>query len=90
MDALKKLVEWRNQQLKVTRKNVRKLQKKLDLTEERCYQMGYDAALVKAHTLGFDHTQMIDATMGMTDLVGRVTPDEPLVVSSGEDEPLSD
>lgn len=90
VDTLRGRVDRRNQQLKTTRKSVRKLQKTLDLTEERCTQMGYDAAVLKAHQLGFDHVKMVDASLGMTDPVGRVQVDEPLVVSSGEDEPLSD
>lgn len=81
-------VSRRNEHLKASRKALRKSKKVLDLTEEKCYQMGYDDALLKAHSSGFDHTRLLDA--GMSDPVGRVDMDEPLVVSSGEDKSLSD
>lgn len=83
-------IEWRNTQLKQSRKSARKLHKQLLLTEERCYQMGFDDAVVKAHSLGFDHTQLLDTAMGMTDPVGREKSDDPEVISSGEDEPLDE
>ena len=86
-EALRRRVGRRNVSLKLTRKEKRKADKLLALTEERCYQMGYDDAVVKAHELGWDHAQLLDEGMG--DPVGRTEEDAVPEVSSGEDEDLS-
>lgn len=88
VDSLQTRVSRRNTQLRQSRKALRKGKKILDLTEERCYQMGYDDAILKANSFGLDHTLLLD--VGMADPVGRDIEDAPLVVSSGEDEELSE
>lgn len=49
--------------------------------------MGYDDVLRKANSLGIDHVPLLEK--GMSDPVGRVDVDEPLIVSSDEDEELA-
>lgn len=83
LTKLKTRVSRRNEQLNASKKALRKGMKILDLIEERCYQMGYDDTIRKAHSSGLDHTFLFDP--GMADPVVRVDADEPLVDSSGED-----
>lgn len=80
-------VAWRHDQLKVLRKDLRKPKKILILTEDRCYQFGFDEVVRNIHAQGWDHKLLLEE--GDSDPVSRVDPDEPLVVSSGEDEPSS-
>ena len=86
-EVLRRRVERRNQALKLSRKQERKTKKLLLLTEERCFQMGFDDAVVRAHDLGWDYKQLLDE--GASDPVGRADEDAIPVVSSGEDEDLS-
>lgn len=88
LTSLRTRVSRKNEQLKALRKALRKGKKILDLTEERCYQMGYYNAVHKAHSTGLDHILFLE--VGMSDPIGRVDVDKPLVISSGEDESLSD
>lgn len=60
----------------------------LERTEDRVFQMGYDFAIRKAHSSGLDHTLLLEE--GMSDPVGQEDVNEPLIVSSGEDEALLD
>lgn len=80
-------VDRQNAALKLTRKQKRKVDKLLALTEERCYQMGYDDTVIKAHGLGWQHKRLLDD--GMDDPVGQTEVDAPVTVSSGEDEEMS-
>lgn len=73
--------------MKAGRKAVRKSKKLLDLSEERCYQIGYDQAVRKAHEVGLQHTLVLEE--GDEDPVGREDVDEVTAVSSGEDEDLT-
>lgn len=74
--------------LSLREKELQKTNKKLLLTEERCFQMGYVEAVLKAHELGWDHKLLLNE--GMADPVGREEIYEPLVVSSDLDEELSE
>lgn len=88
VDVLRlRLNKW-NAQLKAARRASRKDKKLLELTEERCFQMGYDEAVRKAHALQWDHKLLLEE--GMEDPVGREDPEEAPVVSSDPDEDLSD
>lgn len=79
----------RNDQLKAARKAIQKSQKLPVLTEERCFQMGYDEAVIKAHDVGLDHNLLL--AEGELDPVAREGgQEEVLAISSGEDEDLSD
>lgn len=86
LDALKVKVGRRNDQLKATHKSLRKEVKKLQHTEDKVFQMGFDYAVWKAASSSLNHTFLLDE--GASDSVGRVDVDEPLVVSSVEDEDL--
>lgn len=79
----------RNDQLKASQKTIRKSKKLLDLNEERCYHMGFDDAVKKSHTQGFDHKLLMSE--GEVDHVGPDDgSDELPSVSFSEDEALSD
>lgn len=87
--ALQTRNQGRDDQLKAARKALRKSQKLLELTEDRCFAMGFEDAVLKAYAAGFDHKQLLDEDA--IDPVGREEiPDEVPVVSSGEDEAYSD
>lgn len=89
VDALRQCVGRRNSALKKSRKELRKTTMKLELTEERCFQMGYDEVVLKVHAQGWDHKAILDDDMD--DPVGREAVDGPLVVSScPDDEELSE
>lgn len=53
VDALHQRVSRRNSTLKNSQKELCKTVKKLELTEERCFQMGYDEAVLKVHAQGW-------------------------------------
>lgn len=73
-------------QMKASRKETRKLTKKLELTEERCFQFGYDHAVEKAHDLGWDHKLLLADYI--VDPVDREASEGPLEVSSDFNENL--
>ena len=85
---LKERVQKRTTALKLVQKEARKSKKLLLLTEDRCYQMGYDAAVVQANIEGFDYMKLLEE--GMDDPVVRAGDLDPIPdVSSGEDEAFS-
>ncbi|XP_074382049.1 uncharacterized protein LOC141723976 [Apium graveolens] len=87
MEKENRRISHRNVQMKRSRKELRKKQKQLDQTEERCFQFGADYVLEKAHGLKWDYKQLLDDSL--EDPIGRPTVEAP-PVSSGEDEKLSD
>lgn len=86
LETLKTRISRRNDQLKISRKTICKGKKMLERTGDKVFQMGYDEAIQMAHSSGLDHTLLLEE--GMSDPVGREDVDEPLIVSSGEDEEL--
>ncbi|KAK1362161.1 hypothetical protein POM88_046635 [Heracleum sosnowskyi] len=88
VDLLRARLTKRNLSLKASRKMARKETKLRLNAEERCYQMGHDEVVRRAAAMGLDHAALVEP--GFTDPVGRPDEDEPPVVSSGEDEELSD
>lgn len=89
MDALRQRVGQRNTSLKASRKELHKTIKKLERTEERYFQMGYDKVVLKMHAQGWDHKAILDEDKD--DPVGWEAANEPLVVfSDPEDGDLSE
>lgn len=87
--TLRARVQRRNDQLRTARKAVRKGQKQLELTEDRCFAMGFEDAVLKAHAADLDHKLILGE--GDIDPVGReAVPDEAPMVPSEEDEALSE
>ena len=79
----------RNEQLKSLRREARRARRLLEVTEDRCFQMGYDEAVSKASSVGLDYKLLLEE--GMSDPVTReAIVDEPPSVSSGADEDLSE
>ena len=76
-----------NASLKLARKQKWKVEKLLALTKERCYQMGYDDAVTKAHGLGWEYKLLLDEVMD--DPIDRTDANAPVIASSSEDEDLS-
>ncbi|KAK1399424.1 hypothetical protein POM88_009287 [Heracleum sosnowskyi] len=88
LDSLRARLTQRNLSLKASRKMARKETKLRLNAEERCYQMGHDEVVRRAAAMGLEHQALIEPDF--SDPVGRPDDDEPPVVSSGEDEDLSD
>ncbi|KAK1390009.1 hypothetical protein POM88_018187 [Heracleum sosnowskyi] len=88
IDVLRARLTRRNLALKAARTLSRKEAKLRLNVEERCYQMGHDEVVKRAAALGLDHLPLIEE--GFIDSVGRPDDEELPVVSSGEDEELSE
>ncbi|KAK1388194.1 hypothetical protein POM88_016372 [Heracleum sosnowskyi] len=88
LDTLRARLTRCNLALKADRKLSRKEARLWLNVEERCYQMGHDEVVKRAAALGLDHLPLVEE--GFIDPVGRPDELEPLVVSFGEDEELSE
>lgn len=82
-------VSRRTEQLKASRKALRKEKKRLEHSEERIFTTTYAMMVLRVADAGLDHKLVL--LQGLDDPVGKeVVPEEHLVVSFDTEEDLSD